>query len=313
MGAKPLKTEGREDGATRFQFPNLQERYGADPSWMTTLDTLREPPKDGIRGNIWRRESPIRPVVFEAPKELTNSVVQLHLQHRVVQRLLGRFTSQGFVYHDLSRTCLAQVDDALARVVLLGRLSLYGASAARLHEEMVAVSARWQPPDVRKSPLEPYKQAGEERAMRILEDALSNPSSDVSPQIKAQLESAIAQDIEELLPHLISRGEEIQEEAAEALTKRGSIESEEMVRVLEDQRKRVLKQLDDTRAIQIEFAFDDDQERKQFVANRKYWESWLLNVDGDLEREPRRIREFYEVKSSRIEPVGLVYLWPLTG
>jgi len=313
MGAKPLKPEGTEDGAARFQFPNLQERYGADPSWMTTLDALREPPKDGIRGNIWRRESPIRPVVFEPPKELTNSVVQLHLQHRVVQRLLGRFTSQGFVYQDLSRTCLAQANDALARVVLLGRLSLYGPSAARLHEEMVAVSARWQPPDIRKSPLVPYKQAGEERAMRILEGALSNPSSDVSPQIKAQLESAITRDIEELLPHLISRGEEIQEEAAEALTKRGSIESEEMVRVLEDQRARVLKQLDDTKVIQIEFAFDDDQERKQFAANRKYWESWLLNVDGELEREPRRIREFYEVKSSRIEPVGLVYLWPFTG
>jgi SNF2 family DNA or RNA helicase len=313
MGAKPLKPEGTEDGAARFQFPNLQERYGADPSWITTLDTLREPPKDGIRGNIWRRESPIRPVVFEPPKELTNSVVQLHLQHRVVQRLLGRFTSQGFVYHDLSRTFLAQADDALARVVLLGRLSLYGPSAARLHEEMVAVSARWQPPDIRKSPLVPYKQAGEERAMRILEGALSNPSSNVSPQIKTQLESAITRDIEELLPHLISRGEEIQEEAAKALTKRGSVESEEMVRVLEDQRERVLKQLDDTRASRSNFAFDDDQERKQFVANRKYWESWLLNVDGDLEREPRRIREFYQVKSSRIEPVGLVYLWPVTG
>jgi hypothetical protein len=86
-----------------------------------------------------------------------------------------------------------------------------------------------------------------------------------------------------------------------------------MVRVLEDQRARVLKQLDNTKLVQIEFAFDDDQERKQFVANRKYWEGWLLNVDGDLEREPRRIREFYKVKSSRIEPVGLVYLWPLTG
>ena len=149
--------------------------------------------------------------------------------------------------------------------------------------------------------------------MRILEGALSNPSSNVSPQIKTQLESAITRDIEELLPHLISRGEEIQEEAAKALTKRGSVESEEMVRVLEDQRERVLKQLDDTRASRSNFAFDDDQERKQFVANRKYWEGWLLNVDGDLEREPRRIREFYQVKSSRIEPVGLVYLWPFTG
>ena len=37
------------------------------------------------------------------------------------------------------------------------------------------------------------------------------------------------------------------------------------------------------------------------------------NVDGDLAREPARIRDFYTVKSHRIEPVGLVYLWPVGG
>ena len=33
----------------------------------------------------------------------------------------------------------------------------------------------------------------------------------------------------------------------------------------------------------------------------------------ELEREPQRIREFYEVRARRIEPVGLVYLWPDTN
>ena len=28
---------------------------------------------------------------------------------------------------------------------------------------------------------------------------------------------------------------------------------------------------------------------------------------------PDRIRELYDVKATRIEPVGLVYLWPVTG
>jgi hypothetical protein len=312
MGAKPLKPGGTEDGAASFRFPNLQERYGADPSWITTLDTLRKPPKDGIRGALWRKESPIRPIVFEPPKELTNTVVQLHLQHRVVQRLLGRFTSQGFVYHDLSRTCLAQADDALARVVLLGRLSLYGTNAARLHEELIAVSARWQPPELRKSPLSPYGRAADDRTKAILESALSDPPSELSPQIKAQLEGAIPLDIAQLLPHLRSRGESIQEQAVKDLAKRGKIESEEMVRVLKDQRVRVLRRLEESNSSQIEFEFDD-QERKQLVADRKYWERWLANVDGDLGREPQKIREFYDVRSSRIEPVGLVYLWPVSG
>src|SRR5262249_46655673 len=146
----------------------------------------------------------------------------------------------------------------------------------------------------------------------ILDHALSHASSALSSQVKAELESSIPRDIEELLPHLEARGQEIQEEAVKALGERGRIESEEMIRVLKDQRERVLKQLDGSREIQPEVV-DNDQEWKQFTANRKYWENWLLNVDGDLEREPQKIREFYEVRSSRIEPVGLVYLWPATG
>jgi hypothetical protein len=54
----------------------------------------------------------------------------------------------------------------------------------------------------------------------------------------------------------------------------------------------------------------DEAERKQRKADMKYWEDWLANVEGDLEREPARIRDFYTVKSHRVEPLGIVYLWP---
>ena len=54
-------------------------------------------------------------------------------------------------------------------------------------------------------------------------------------------------------------------------------------------------------------------ERRQHEANRKYWKSWLDNVDDDLNREPERVRRFYEVRSTRIEPLGIVYLVPASG
>ena len=38
---------------------------------------------------------------------------------------------------DLSRACLAQASDSIPRVILLGRLSLYGRGAERLHEFLV--------------------------------------------------------------------------------------------------------------------------------------------------------------------------------
>ena len=74
---------------------------------------------------------------------LTEDTVHLHLEQRVAQWLLARFRSQGFIHHDLSRACLAQATDSIPRLILLGRLSLYGQGAERLHEELVPITARW--------------------------------------------------------------------------------------------------------------------------------------------------------------------------
>ena len=38
-----------------------------------------------------------------------------------------------------------------------------------------------------------------------------------------------------------------------------------------------------------------------------------LMVSRDLAREPQRIADFYRTRSYRLEPVGLAYLWPVTG
>lgn len=111
LGAEPLKTtDSPKDGPERFVFPNLGTRHGADPTWSATLDTLRVPPEDGERTFQWRKDSPIRPVVFTSPEGIDEDIVQLHLEHRVVQRLLGRFLSQGFIHHDLSRAWLTGSD-----------------------------------------------------------------------------------------------------------------------------------------------------------------------------------------------------------
>ncbi len=136
------------------------------------MDALRAPRERGQKPWEWRQESPIRPVVFEDTGTMDEDVVHLHLEHRVVQRLLGRFIAQGFVYHDLSRACLAQTADAIPRVVLLGRLCLYGPGAARLHEELIPITARWIDPKLRKGPLAPYAREAETKTLQLLEEAL---------------------------------------------------------------------------------------------------------------------------------------------
>ncbi|MCB1021453.1 MAG: helicase, partial [Acidobacteria bacterium] len=104
LSADKLSPSSNGKEPRRYDFPVLDQR----PGWADTMDSLRTLRKPGQKLFEWRRDSPIRPVVFEDPGEVTDEVVQLHLEHRVVQRLLGRFAAQGFVQHDLSRACLAQ-------------------------------------------------------------------------------------------------------------------------------------------------------------------------------------------------------------
>jgi hypothetical protein len=70
-----------------------------------------------------------------------------------------------------------------------------------------------------------------------------------------------------------------------------------------------LAKLDGGSALQLTLGFDDD-EKRQLQADVRSWRLRLGQFDHDLANEPDRIRDFYAVKASRIEPVGLVYLWP---
>lgn len=315
LQTEPLREAPTPPGEpTRYVFPNLQARHGNDPRWAATLDTLRPPAEQDQSLYQWRREAPLRPVVFAPPPGFDGDTVQLHLSHRVVQRLLGRFLAQGFVYHDLSRACLTQSEDAIARVVLLGRLALYGGSAVRLHEELVTVTARWIPPQDRKTQLTPYARDAEARTMAILQQSLKpddNPRP-VPDTTRERLQASLAQDIAELLPHLEERGHAAREQAEKQLTERGKVEAESLTRTLEDQRRRVLTKFKATGAEQLLLGLNDD-EKRQLAADRRHWERWLANVDGDLAREPGRIAEFYRTKSFRLEPVGLAYLWPVSN
>jgi len=322
MGAGPLKpmpdSSDWEGGLTRYKFPALDQRAGADPTWAETMDTLRAFRKKEQRFWEWRRESIIRPVIFDDPGTMDETVVHLHLEHRVVQRLLGRFLAQGFVHHDLSRVCFTHTRDPIPRVVLIGRLCLYGPGAARLHEELVPVAARWTEPSRRKGPLEPYALEAESRTMNILEETLLQTNGRKASQtVLERLRGCVSQDVTELLPHLESRGRHLEKVARAKLVKRGEKEAQEMREVLEGQRRRIeatKKQYDDDRQVSFDFLAEYlPEEKKQLEANRRHWEKRLVAIDSELAREPERIRELYTVKASRLEPVGLVYLWPTSG
>lgn len=319
VGAEPLKAiSSSEAGPPRCSFPSLDQREGADPTWADTMDTLRVPRARDQKPWEWRRVSPIRPVVFQDPGTMTDEVVHLHLEHRIVQRLLGRFTAQGFVHHDLSRACLAQTTDAIPRVVLLGRLCLYGPGAARLHEELIPVTARWTDPKIRKTVLSPYARESETKTLTLLDEAIiSGTGRNIDDQILKQLQASAPQDIEQLLPHLQTRGEEFAVDAGKKLLERGQAEAKAMREILEAQKKYIGELIAkhdkrDPRQRLLDFG-DLQEELRQLESNRRFWDKRLIAAEAELRTEPDRIRELYDVKATRIEPVGLVYLWPVTG
>ena len=261
----------------------------------------------------WRREAPIRPVVFEDAGVLTDDTVHLHLEQRMAQRLLARFRAQGFIYDDLSRACLVQAADSIPRVILLGRLCLYGRRAERLHEILTPVAARWIEPSRRTGPLRAYAGEAEARTLQRLESALLDAHAP-SETIHRRLLETAAQDITDLLPQLEERAKQVARSAADALRDRGESEAQQLRATLERQRQRVAAELAKHEAAedQLTLGLTDDEERQR-QADVAAWRRRLTQFDSDLETEPPRIRQFYEVRARRVEPVGLVYLWPDTG
>ena len=317
VGADPLAPVAAGGALQQWAFPELARKGLADGTWYSTLDTLRPRRPQGVGLHDWRRSAPVRPVTFEDAAKLTDDTVQLHLEQRVVQRLLGQFRAQGLIQNDLSRACLYQGDDSIERVILIGRLSLFGSGAERLHEELIFVAARYLHPDIRDGALKPYAadqdahRGAVEALMRALE---ATAEAAPPPRLREQLEASSARDVRDLRTALEVRGHELAAGAAQRLTDRGIAEAGVLERSLRAQREQVARELDRVRSAlnQEILALTPElrEERDQQLADRKHMAARLDTFDRDITEGPRRFLEFYTVQATRIEPIGLAYLFP---
>ena len=81
--------------------------------------------------------------------------------------------------------------------------------------------------------------------------------------------------------------------------------------ILESQKKHLSETVAKSDKIDQLHLFNE-QEQRQLDSNRRYWAKRLSELDGEMKTEPDRIRSLYEVRAQRVEPVGLVYLWPIS-
>ena len=163
--------------------------------------------------------------------------------------------------------------------------------------------------------LKAYAREAELKTLDLLDQSLSPGRKRVPGRtIQQKLLEAAPRDIEELLPQLEPRALELAKIAVQRLKHRGEREEKDLRETLERQQKRVIEELQkhDRQFQQLTLDFDEE-EKRQLESNMKAWRVRLRQFESDLEHEPARIRQYYEVRAQRIEPVGLVYLWPETN
>jgi ERCC4-related helicase len=284
-----------------------------EAGWQDTFDDLRvRPRKRGERLNEWRKRAPVRAIAFEPPQlpdgRDAPEVVQVHLEHRLVRRLLSRFVSQGF-QAGLSRISVVEGPGAQPRVVLMGRLAVYGAGAARLHEEVIPVTAIWTEAERDRKPLRALGESGEERTLNQLEGALRGARP--APAMAAtRVQLLVERDIADLVPVLEKIANERVAKLNVELANRGEEESKKLAELLEGQRKRIARANAEFDPKQLLLPGVGDDERRERAADRRHWQSRLERLKQEIAEEPARIRASYEVVAHRLDPVGLVYLWP---
>src|SRR5207244_3007692 len=181
-------------------------------------------------------------------------------------------------------------------------------------EELVPLAARWLEPSLRKGKLAAYAREAEAKTLELLERSLGEPRREPGESIQRKLLAAAPRDIEELLPQLQPRAGELATLAIDKLRKRGEREEKDLRETRERQRERVRQGLatheGEFKQLTLDFG---DEEKRQLESDMRSWRARLEQFDRDLEREPQRVREFYDVRAKRVEPVGLVYLWPETN
>lgn len=311
----PAGAVGDVQGVRLFKLDASNPAFGSG-TWAEAFDDLRIRRRERReRLKDYRAVAPLRAISFR-PAILPNGadaidVVQLHLEHRFIRRLLTRFTSQGF-QNSLSRCCVVVGPGAQPRVLLLGRLALYGSGAARLHEELITVTALWSESTHGKQPLRPMGTHGEETTLAQLDVALRDPRV-VAAAIRERLGLTAAADAADLASELERRAAARRAGVEAELAERGAVEAASLEKLLTDQRNRIASAAAEPEDRQLMLPGIPDNEAAQRRADRRHWEQRLRSLERELSEEPARVREGYRVRAARVEPVGLVYLWPGTN
>lgn len=297
----PTPAEPTSDGRPTYCLPKL------DRSWDQTLDSLRRPRARDESFWEWRQTPPL-PVTFHPLTKLSEDAEQLHLAHPLVKRILDRFLAQGFGAHDLTRaTSVVAPGESVIRVIAYARLTLFGAGAARLHDQLIPIAAAWSG---EASQVQPYRDRTTAAfAIKSTEQLLASGAKLPNATIAARIQANTDALFRALWPHLEAEADALGVQARQGLAQRARREADELRALLERQRTAIDKAEARLRQVDL-FNIQDKEQKRQIDLDLKHLERRRADAAAELVSEPAAIEALYEVRMSRLTPVGLVVAWP---
>jgi hypothetical protein len=165
-----------------------------------------------------------------------------------------------------------------------------------------------------KGHLEPFADRDDRKALDMLDRLLqASPSLDgVSAAVRERLRASASEDFAALWTHIKDEADHLAHDVEGKLKARGAHEAELLTRILEVQREAIKRAIGGAEQLRLEFESEDRFQKEQFEKDLEYMEGRLGGIDRELKTEPKEIQKLYEVVLSKLEPVGLVYLWPET-
>lgn len=300
---------------SEFAVPTFSLNTEADrfcgESWTNLFDDLRARPirkGESIAG--YRENVPVKRLSFRPVKDGEKSILDvehLHLEHRLVKRLLSQFEAQGFRAR-LERMAVLKAKVERPRVILLSRLTLYAKGANRLHSEILSITA-----NVSEASVSPLKEEGR-TSLQVLTDlqtSLEQASRPGEDQV-APFQKRASRDAQDLRSILEERAMEREKLVKLELKAHGEAQAQSLKTLLGQQKRLLSEKLNESlSAKQKQFELDlAPKEAKQVQKDKNRWEERLAEIDSEIETQPDQVREKYEISARRLEPVGLVYLIP---
>ncbi len=307
--------------ATLPLHAGVRTGHRIDPSWAETLDGLRIPygmepghderPYPASDRWTWRRRSRLRPLRFRASAVANEETVHMHLEHRVAQRLLGQLSAQTFTRDAMARATVLATERGTDRVVLLGRLVLFGPRGARLHDEVLARAAEWTgAASEGRARLRAMGSDATKVVLKDLQTALARPSDEgITDFHRQRFLKSLPNDVAELRDALRRDALTRSTIITQQLQRLGIARATELRALLTRQQDALHTKLANPKQLSlVEQKGFSEADRRALNSILGGWRQRVEALKAEIVTAPPAVEAEYAVRHTHFELLGIVYL-----